>query len=74
MATVRAGFDAELAFAATCPVGTTGVPFTWEGAASGNRAVWPGAVQDTGFSRAYPGGTAPLNYNATLTVDDPSER
>ena len=71
VANVRQAWDSEIAFAAACTAGTTGVPFTWEGAATGNKADWLEGLQDDGFSASYVGGVEPLTYDATLTVDDP---
>jgi large repetitive protein len=58
--------------ATACPSGTTGVPFTWQGAGAGNEAVWAGG--NDGYSRAYTVGTGPTQVTMTMKMVDPLNR
>ncbi len=60
----------QAAYAAACPTGTTGVPFTWSGAASGNKAVW--ADGDT--TNSYTVGTGATAVTMTMSLIDPGNR
>ncbi len=58
--------------AAACPTGTTGVPFSWQGAAAGNQAVWNGG--DNGYSQSYTFGTGATQVTMTMAISDPLNR
>ncbi len=61
------------ALAATaCPTGTTGVPFTWQGATSGNLATWNGG--NDGYSQSYTVGTGATQVTMTMKMIDPLNR
>jgi large repetitive protein len=64
--------DQASAAVAVCPVGTVTQPFTWQGAGSGNEAVWNGG--NDGYSQSYTVGTGATQVTMTMSMTDPLNR